>query len=1556
MPAATRTFRVFVSSTFSDLKAERDHLQAHVFPQLRDLCRQHGCRFQAIDLRWGVSEEAALDQQTMNICLDELRRCQSTSPRPNFIVLLGQRYGWCPLPPQIPAAEFRELLNAVDSADNRALLCCPDPPAEPQPGLHWYRRDDNANPPEYVLRSREALVPEDGSKGSRSIIRQQDADEWRRLESRVLGILRTAIHSLGWLDHDPRRAKYEQSATHQEIEAGALSTTLDRPDQHVFCFIREINGLPHDRLAADFIDLDGDGRLDAESIAKLRRLKTGLRNRLGEKSEEFDGNVYLYPAGWTGTGPTLAHLQTLGDDVYERLKGVILGELDRLDRSRDEDQENTAHELFGRARIDVFEGREDLLERIRAYIGGQDTHPLVLHGVSGSGKTALMAKAGVECREKAIGRFIGATPGSTNLRSLLADLCRQIGPRDGLLPSGIRELGKEFGRRLEQVIADQRLVVFLDGLDQLGESDGARSFWWLPVKLAARTRLIVSVLEADGLAGECGRRVMGRVPKENRLSVGPLPACEGQRALNEWLRRAGRRLQPEQYRDVLAKFSAPGNGLPLYLKLAFEEARRWRSYDGLPRGSDAKPGLGRDVPHILSDLLHRLKRDEHHGPLFTERALGYLAAGRQGLTEDELLDVLSQDEEVLHDFQERSPNSPVVTRLPFIVWSRLRADMERYLTERQVDNAAVLNFYHRHVRDAVETQCLSGDDGLRAHRRLAGYFRGQDYFLESIEEQRLLAKRVPPGARTANVRKADELLWQQLRGAQWDEVATLLTDVFFLEAKAEAGLVFQLALDFMEYLRDGPAEDPRRHHIELLHQALRRDVHFIAHRPNTLFQCLWNSGWWHDCAEAAQYYGSAAGPWNRLGDKLSTLLEAWRAQKEPATAGFPWLRTRLPPVVHPADAEYALFRGHSADVWAVAISPDGRKVVSGSTDCSACVWDVDSGLPLTTYRGHKHMVAGVAFSPDGRHVASASLDRTVHCWGASDGALKWVFDRHKDRALGVMFSPDGETLVTASADSTLRLVAAGDGKQLRVLRGHKGGVRCVAFSPDGERVVSGSDDNTVRLWDVRSGKQLSIFEELYGGVQAVSFAPDGRRIATGCSGGMVRVLEGGSETNYLKIAAAPIGGVAFSPDGAWLAIGSNTGTLITWDLKSKSELPAESGVTAVAISRDGKNIVSGAFDSTVRIWRRRDENRPPLRRAGPSSVSFAPGGRRALAHYQSDASLRLWDTKSFTEMANLGPGVNGVSYSVDGRWLAIGTNNKAVQVWDADQGVLHADLPGHTGYVKSVSLSSDGRVVVSASSDSTLRLWDAEAKSELAILRGHENDAVKSVSFSPDGRLIASVSNQFVCLWDRATATLVAKNPLSDGWAQAVRFSPDGRQFATTAFKPAGSSYIFHLWDARNGQEIAILWDVWDPSFSPDGRWIVCGRKNDAIVFEAPGGAPVATLQGHTGRVFGVAASPDGQRVASASRDSTVRVWDARTGECLEVIWGHADINTIVAGGAAFALRAVARQADTVIEDSETRQEVCSFPVAFDSVVTQPSGRTWVGMQESIAHIITMES
>ena len=105
--------RVFVSSTFSDLKHERNELQRKVFPKLEQLCLRRGFQFQAIDLRWGVPTEAGLDHRTMRICFEELQRSQEISPEPNFLVLLGNRYGWRPLPEDISVDQFKKLADLL---------------------------------------------------------------------------------------------------------------------------------------------------------------------------------------------------------------------------------------------------------------------------------------------------------------------------------------------------------------------------------------------------------------------------------------------------------------------------------------------------------------------------------------------------------------------------------------------------------------------------------------------------------------------------------------------------------------------------------------------------------------------------------------------------------------------------------------------------------------------------------------------------------------------------------------------------------------------------------------------------------------------------------------------------------------------------------------------------------------------------------------------------------------------------------------------------------------------------------------------------------------------------------------------------------------------------------------------------------------------------------------------------------------------------------------------------------------------------------------------------
>jgi NACHT domain- and WD repeat-containing protein len=759
MAQSTRTFRIFVSSTFSDLTDERNALQKYVFPRLRDLCIQHGCRFQAIDLRWGVRDEAGLDQQTMKICLDEVYRSQRASPRPNFIVLLGDRYGWRPLPAEIPAQEFEEIERHVADGTDKELL------------RHWYRRDNNVqlkrgpgNTPEPVYRL-EPRRPEG---------RFADFGVWEvEVERPLRQSLLKAIAGMT-LNHD-ERLKYEASATEQEIAAGALKVA--DANEHVFCFFRSLTNLPDDRSAGDFVDLDQKGALDSDARARLAQLKNRLETHM-------PGNIHHYDASWAGDGTTTDHIgqlpasledclrfldgetphQTLCVDVWKRLARTILEEIKRLEHIEPLEKEITDHEAFGENRARLFVGRASILQIIGNYVRSADRHPLAVVGESGSGKSALMARAIAESTSQMPGcvivsRFIGATPASSDVRALLEGLCRQISRRYGadetLVPTAYEELVKDLPQRLALASEERHLVLFLDALDQLSDANHARNLTWLPTELPENVRVIVSTLPV-----QCHSALERKLPAASFARLEPMPNAEGRELLQRWLDDAGRTLQPIQTEEVFRKFAACG--LPLYLKLAFEEARRWKSHD-------EDISLAADIPGLVRQLLDRLSSDANHGAILVSRSLGYLAAARNGLSEDELLDVLSGNREVRADFRSRARHTPPEEHLPVVVWSRLYFDLEPYLTERSADGASLLGFYHRQVHQVVEEEYLARENKAARHAELAEYFAGQGL----VEKE----KKIP------NLRKLSELPYQQTHGERWDDLYTTLTDFDFLEAK-----------------------------------------------------------------------------------------------------------------------------------------------------------------------------------------------------------------------------------------------------------------------------------------------------------------------------------------------------------------------------------------------------------------------------------------------------------------------------------------------------------------------------------------------------------------------------------------------------------------------------------------------------------------------------------------------------------------------------------------------------------------------------------------------------
>lgn len=695
------TFRVFVSSTFSDLIAERNALQEDVFPQLRAYCRKHGARFQAIDLRWGVSEEAALDQQTMNICLEELRRCQRTSPRPNFIVLLGQRYGWCPLPAQIEVVEFASLLDVLPETDRQRLG-------------RWYRRDDNAVPPHYCLQPRHGQFTESAL--------------WMEEEQQLRGILSQGIKRLGWPAGDKRRIKYEAAATHQEIIHGALQ--VDDSVDHVLCFFRTIKGLPEDGSTRGFVDLTSDGTIDHAARRRLEDVKGELRRR-------FPGNIHEYSAGWTGTGAGTDHLKQFCQDVFDRLRRAI-------------DQE-----LEGGAKTETdgipqqFIGREDLLRQIEDYAEGRDTlggarlsAPLVVFGRSGSGKSSLLARAAADLRRLAsrhliVVRAIGQATGDSDLSLLLRDLCgaidRGYNNDHGLFPDELPEQVRRVGECLGLADAERPLLLVVDALDQLSYDEALapqQYLDWLPAELPPHVRIVVSCMEdesQDDDPATLGSRALKLLrarsgPADNFLNVGAMSRAEGIALLTGWLQAVHRTLQPQQQKYVLDMFDAPGNGLPLYIRLAFETVKHWKSW--------TPSEIAADCRGILEHTLDRIEKE--HGRVLVSRALGYLKVARRKLGEDDFLELLSLDSDVLAEVISRSPNERIkrdsdrLKALPAILWVRLYAALGHYLKEEyQLYGGGAkiaLQFVHGQQYGVVKRRYFDPEKELDLRCRLANCF------------------------------------------------------------------------------------------------------------------------------------------------------------------------------------------------------------------------------------------------------------------------------------------------------------------------------------------------------------------------------------------------------------------------------------------------------------------------------------------------------------------------------------------------------------------------------------------------------------------------------------------------------------------------------------------------------------------------------------------------------------------------------------------------------------------------------------------------------------------
>ena len=327
----------------------------------------------------------------------------------------------------------------------------------------------------------------------------------------------------------------------------------------------------------------------------------------------------------------------------------------------------------------------------------------------------------------------------------------------------------------------------------------------------------------------------------------------------------------------------------------------------------------------------------------------------------------------------------------------------------------------------------------------------------------------------------------------------------------------------------------------------------------------------------------------------------------------PVQRARGAPADHQPRPELAVIGGHGSAISSLVFSSDGKKVLSGSYDGNAILWDAATGLSLRTFQWPEHphaqpfptehAIAAVAFGPDGRNVIAVTRNGHVIEWETATGRGTGRSLSTGDYCQPLALSPDGRSMVGMSGDEGAAVRDTATGKKRFALRDRNKRMAAATYSRNGQEILTGSYDGTVLRWNAATGKRLQTYREIAEGVCSLAFSPDGRRVLAGFAYGSAVLWDAktAEKLHVLRGHVSEVSAVAFSPDGHNAITGSHDKRIVLWDLSSGKRLRTFWGHAPskmlVGLHPNGRQAAIATENASAAVRRRKRNSLPHNKKA-----------------------------------------------------------------------------------------------------------------------------------------------------------------------------------------------------------------------------------------------------------------------------------------------------------------------------------------------------------------------